>query len=145
MIYKVEEFIKCRESFEYFVNNYFNEQQKDEARILHTLLFKQYTKSIIASNKLSQSVMMMENIVDMYNTLPDWMCSKIVRNTHTELSLENGSKILGVTINDYSLRGLSFQLIHVNEFGVSSQRLHDFDMCLMPLAASGRTEVIRRG
>lgn len=144
MIYKVEEFIKCRDSFEYFAH-YFGAHQEDEARLLHAVLFKQYTTSIIASNKLSQSVMMLENIIDMYNTLPDWMRSKIARNTHTELQLENGSTIIGIVINDYSLRGRTFQLIHVNEFGVSAKRITDFDECLLPTASMRKAEVVRRG
>ncbi len=81
----------------------------------------------IVSNKQVMSQMNLDIIRLAYDNFPDWLKQilPITTNIKSAISFANGTKILGFSSNACSLRGTSFSLMHMDNFGILSENKQD--------------------
>ena len=112
--------------------------------LLHYLLFNDNVNIGILANKASTSREILSRLQLSYENLPKWMQQGIVSWNKGSLELENGSKILAASTSASAVRGMSFNIIFLDEFAfVPNHIADDFFASVYPTISSGKnTKVI---
>jgi len=112
--------------------------------LLHYALFNDNVNIGILANKLSTSRELLGRLQLAYENLPQWMQQGIVSWNKGSLELENGSKIMAASTSSSAVRGMSFNIIFLDEFAfVPTHIAEQFFSSVYPTISSGKsTKVI---
>ena len=112
--------------------------------LLHYIVFNDNVNVGILANKASTSREILSRLQLSYENLPKWMQQGIVSWNKGSLELENGSKIIAASTSASAVRGMSFNIIFLDEFAfVPNHIADDFFASVYPTISSGKsTKVI---
>ena len=112
--------------------------------LLWYVLFNDNVNVAILSNKAATAREMLGRLQLSYENLPKWMQQGIVGWNKGSLELENGSKILAASTSASAVRGMSFNVIFLDEFAFIPNHIADqFFSSVYPTISSGKsTKVI---
>ena len=112
--------------------------------LLHYALFNDNVNIGILANKLSTARDLLGRLQLAYEQLPLWMQQGIVVYNKGSMELENGSKILAASTSASAIRGMSFNIIFLDEFAfIPNHIAEQFFASVYPTITSGKsTKVI---
>jgi len=108
--------------------------------LLHYIVFNDNVNIGILANKASTSRELLGRLQLSYENLPKWMQQGIVSWNKGSLELENGSKIVAASTSASAVRGMSFNIIFLDEFAFVPNHIADeFFASVYPTISSGKT------
>ena len=112
--------------------------------LLHYVLFNDNVNVGILANKLSTARDLLGRLQLAYEQLPMWMQQGIITYNKGSMELENGSKILAASTSASAVRGMSFNIIFLDEFAFIPNHIAEaFFSSVYPTITSGtKTKVI---
>ncbi len=112
--------------------------------LLHYAVFNDNVNIGILANKAATARELLDRLQTAYENLPKWMQQGIIAWNKGSLELENGSKILAASTSASAVRGMSFNIIFLDEFAfVPNHIADDFFSSVYPTISSGKsTKVI---
>tara|TARA_R100001594_G_scaffold25104_4_gene49180 strand:+ start:9331 stop:10983 length:1653 start_codon:yes stop_codon:yes gene_type:complete len=114
------------------------------AYLLHYAVFNDNTNIGILANKAATARDLLGRLQTAYENLPKWMQQGIISWNKGSLELENGSKILAASTSASAVRGMSFNILFLDEFAfVPNHIAESFFASVYPTITSGKsTKVI---
>ena len=114
------------------------------AYLLWYVLFNDNVNVAILANKAATAREMLGRLQLSYENLPKWLQQGILGWNKGSLELENGSKILAASTSASAVRGMSFNVIFLDEFAFVPNHIADqFFSSVYPTISSGKnTKVI---
>ena len=114
------------------------------AYLLHYAIFNDSVNIGILSNKASTARELLGRLKLAYENLPKWMQHGVLVWNKGSLELENGSKIMAASTSASAVRGMSFNILFLDEFAfVPNHVAEQFFASVYPTITSGRsTKVI---
>ncbi len=112
--------------------------------LLHYAIFNDQVNIGILANKAATARDLLGRLQLAYENLPKWMQQGIVAWNKGSMELENGSKIIAASTSASAVRGMSFNIIFLDEFAfVQNHLADDFFASVYPTISSGKsTKVI---
>ena len=112
--------------------------------LLHYALFNDSVNIGILANKASTARELLARLATAYENLPKWMQQGILVWNKGNIELENGSKILAASTSASAVRGMSFNILFLDEFAFVPNHVADsFFASVYPTITSGKnTKVI---
>ena len=112
--------------------------------LLHYLLFNDSVNIGILANKASTARELLGRLQTAYENVPKWMQQGVLAWNKGSLELENGSKILAASTSASAVRGMSFNILFLDEFAFVPNHIADsFFASVYPTITSGKsTKVI---
>ena len=112
--------------------------------LLWYVLFNANVNVAILANKAATAREMLQRLQLSYENLPKWLQQGILQWNRGSLELENGSKILAASTSASAVRGMSFNVIFLDEFAFVPNHIADqFFSSVYPTISSGKsTKVI---
>ena len=112
--------------------------------LLHYAVFNDNVNIGILANKAKIAMDLLGRLQTAYENLPRWMQQGIIAWNKGSLELENGSKILAASTSASAVRGMSFNILFLDEFAfVPNHVADDFFASVYPTISSGtQTKVI---
>jgi len=114
------------------------------AYLLWYIIFNDNVNVAILANKAATAREMLQRLQLSYENLPKWMQQGISQWNRGSLELENGSKIMAASTSASAVRGMSFNIIFLDEFAFIPTHIADeFFSSVYPTISSGKsTKVI---
>ena len=114
------------------------------AYLLHYCVFNDSVNIGILANKAATARDLLGRLQIAYENLPKWMQQGIISWNKGSLELENGSKILAASTSASAVRGMSFNILFLDEFAfVPNHIAESFFASVYPTITSGKnTKVI---
>ena len=114
------------------------------AYLLHYVVFNDSVNVGILANKAATARELLGRLQTAYENLPKWMQQGIISWNRGSLELENGSKILAASTSASAVRGMSFNILFLDEFAFVPNHIADsFFSSVYPTITSGKsTKVI---
>ena len=114
------------------------------AYLLHYLLFNDSVNIGILANKAATARELLGRLQTAYENVPKWMQQGVLSWNRGSLELENGSKILAASTSASAVRGMSFNILFLDEFAFVPNHIADsFFSSVYPTITSGKsTKVI---
>ena len=114
------------------------------AYLLHYIVFNDSVNVGILANKAATARELLGRLQTAYENLPKWMQQGILSWNKGSLELENGSKILAASTSASAVRGMSFNIIFLDEFAFVPNHIAEaFFSSVYPTITSGKsTKVI---
>ena len=110
------------------------------AYLLHYLIFNDSVNIGILANKASTARELLGRLQLAYENLPKWLQHGILVWNKGNVELENGSKILAASTSASAVRGMSFNILFLDEFAfVPNHIAEDFFSSVYPTITSGKT------
>ena len=110
------------------------------AYLLHYVVFNDSVNVGILANKAATARDLLGRLQTAYENLPKWMQQGIIAWNKGSLELENGSKILAASTSASAVRGMSFNILFLDEFAfVPNHIAEDFFSSVYPTITSGKT------
>jgi len=112
--------------------------------LLHYAVFNDSVNIGILANKAATARELLGRLQTAYENLPKWMQQGIIAWNKGSLELENGSKILAASTSASAVRGMSFNILFLDEFAFVPNHIADsFFASVYPTITSGKsTKVI---
>ena len=112
--------------------------------LLHYAVFNDSVNIGILANKAATARELLGRLQTAYENLPKWMQQGIISWNKGSLELENGSKILASSTSASAVRGMSFNILFLDEFAFVPNHVADsFFASVYPTITSGKsTKVI---
>ena len=112
--------------------------------LLHYAVFNDSVNIGILANKAATARELLGRLQTAYENLPKWMHQGIISWNKGSLELENGSKILAASTSASAVRGMSFNILFLDEFAFVPNHVADsFFASVYPTITSGKnTKVI---
>jgi len=112
--------------------------------LLHYAIFNDSVNIGILANKASTARELLSRLATAYENLPKWMQQGILVWNKGNIELENGSKILAASTSASAVRGMSFNILFLDEFAFVPNHVADaFFASVYPTITSGKsTKVI---
>ena len=112
--------------------------------LLHYAVFNDSANIGILANKAATARDLLGRLQTAYENLPKWMQQGIISWNKGSLELENGSKILAASTSASAVRGMSFNVLFLDEFAfVPNHIAESFFASVYPTITSGKnTKVI---
>ena len=112
--------------------------------LLHYALFNDSVNIGILANKAATARELLGRLQTAYEALPMWMQQGIVAWNKGSMELENKSKIVAASTSASAVRGMSFNIIFLDEFAfIPNHIADDFFSSVYPTISSGKsTKVI---
>ena len=112
--------------------------------LLHYAVFNDSVNIGILANKAATARDLLGRLQTAYENLPKWMQQGIIAWNKGSLELENGSKILAASTSASAVRGMSFNILFLDEFAFVPNHIADsFFASVYPTITSGKsTKVI---
>ena len=112
--------------------------------LLHYAIFNDNVNIGILANKAATARDLLGRLQLAYENLPRWMQQGIIAWNKGSMELENGSKIIAASTSASAVRGMSFNIIFLDEFAfVANHLADDFFASVYPTISSGKsTKVI---
>ncbi len=114
------------------------------AYLLWFIIFNDNVNVAILANKAATAREMLQRLQLSYENLPNWLQQGVVNWNRGSLELENGSKIMAASTSASAVRGMSFNIIFLDEFAFIPTHIADeFFSSVYPTISSGKsTKVI---
>ena len=114
------------------------------AYLLWYSIFNDNVNVAILANKAATAREMLQRLQLSYENLPKWLQHGVVNWNRGSLELENGSKIMAASTSASAVRGMSFNIIFLDEFAFIPNHIADqFFSSVYPTISSGKsTKVI---
>ena len=114
------------------------------AYLLHYIVFNDSVNVGILANKAATARELLGRLQTAYENLPKWMQQGILSWNKGSMELENGSKILAASTSASAVRGMSFNIIFLDEFAFVPNHIAEaFFSSVYPTITSGKsTKVI---
>ena len=114
------------------------------AYLLHYIVFNDSVNVGILANKAATARELLGRLQTAYENLPKWMQQGILSWNKGSMELENGSKILAASTSASAVRGMSFNIIYLDEFAFVPNHIAEaFFSSVYPTITSGKsTKVI---
>jgi hypothetical protein len=110
------------------------------AFLLHYIVFNDSVNVGILANKAATARELLGRLATAYENLPKWMQQGIISWNKGSIELENGSKILAASTSASAVRGMSFNIIFLDEFAFVPNHIADqFFSSVYPTITSGKT------
>ena len=112
--------------------------------LLWYVIFNDNVNVAILANKAATSREMLQRLQRSYENLPKWLQQGVVNWNRGSIELENGSKIMAASTSSSAVRGMSFNVIFLDEFAFVPNHIADeFFSSVYPTISSGKnTKVI---
>jgi len=112
--------------------------------LLHYLIFNDSVNIGILANKAATARELLSRLATAYENLPKWMQQGVISWNRGSIELENGSKILAASTSASAVRGMSFNILFLDEFAFVPNHIADsFFASVYPTITSGKnTKVI---
>ena len=112
--------------------------------LLHYLLVNDSVNIGILANKAATARELLGRLQTAYENVPKWMQQGVLSWNRGSLELENGSKILAASTSASAVRGMSFNILFLDEFAFVPNHIADsFFASVYPTITSGKsTKVI---
>jgi len=112
--------------------------------LLHFIVFNDSVNVGILANKAATARELLGRLQTAYENLPKWMQQGILSWNKGSMELENGSKILAASTSASAVRGMSFNIIFLDEFAFVPNHIAEaFFSSVYPTITSGKsTKVI---
>ncbi len=112
--------------------------------LLHYAVFNDSVNIGILANKAATARELLGRLQTAYENLPKWMQQGVLVWNRGSLELENGSKILAASTSASAVRGMSFNILFLDEFAFVPNHIADsFFSSVYPTITSGKkTKVI---
>jgi len=112
--------------------------------LLWYVIFNDNVNVAILANKAATAREMLQRLQLSYENLPKWLQQGINQWNRGSLELENGSKIMAASTSASAVRGMSFNVIFLDEFAFIPNHIADqFFSSVYPTISSGKsTKVI---
>ena len=112
--------------------------------LLHYAVFNDSVNIGILANKAATARELLQRLQTAYENLPKWMQQGIISWNKGSMELENGSKILAASTSASAVRGMSFNILFLDEFAFVPNHVADsFFASVYPTITSGKnTKVI---
>ncbi|QCW22879.1 terminase DNA packaging enzyme large subunit [Synechococcus phage S-B05] len=112
--------------------------------LLHYAIFNDSVNIGILANKATTARELLGRLATAYENLPKWMQQGILVWNKGNIELENGSKILAASTSASAVRGMSFNILFLDEFAFVPNHIADaFFASVYPTITSGKsTKVI---
>ena len=108
--------------------------------LLHYVVFNDNVNVGILANKASTAKDLLGRLQKSYENLPKWMQQGVQVWNKASLELENGSKIIAASTSASAVRGMSFNIIFLDEFAFIPNHIADeFFSSVYPTISSGKT------
>jgi hypothetical protein len=108
--------------------------------LLHYAVFNDNVNIGILANKAATARDLLGRLQTAYENLPKWMQQGIISWNKGSLELENGSKILAASTSASAVRGMSFNILFLDEFAfVPNHIAESFFASVYPTITSGKT------
>ena len=95
------------------------------AYLLWYSIFNDNTNVAILANKAATAREMLQRLQLSYENLPKWLQQGVVNWNRGSLELENGSKIMAASTSASAVRGMSFNIIFLDEFAFFPTHIAD--------------------
>ena len=113
------------------------------AYLLHYAIFNDNINIGILANKAATARDLLGRLQTAYENLPKWMQQGIVAWNKGSMDLDNGSKIMAASTSAAAVRGMSFNIIFLDEFAfVPNHIADDFFSSVYPTISSGKSTKI---
>ncbi len=110
------------------------------AYLLHYCVFNDSVNIGILANKAATARDLLGRLQIAYENLPKWMQQGIISWNKGSLELENGSKILAASTSASAVRGMSFNILFLDEFAFVPNHIAEaFFSSVYPTITSGKT------
>ena len=107
---------------------------------MHYVVFNDNVNVGILANKASTAKDLLGRLQKSYENLPKWMQQGVQVWNKASLELENGSKIIAASTSASAVRGMSFNIIFLDEFAFIPNHIADeFLVQVYPTISSGKT------
>jgi hypothetical protein len=111
--------------------------------LIHYAIFNEQTNVAILANKASTSRDLLGRFQLAYENLPSWLQMGVLNWNKGSLELENGSKILAASTSASAIRGMTFNIIFLDEFAfVPSHIAEQFFASVYPTITAGKTSKV---
>ena len=111
--------------------------------LLHYAIFNDNVNIGILANKAATARDLLGRLQIAYENLPKWMQQGILTWNKGSLELENGSKIMAASTSAAAVRGMTFNIIFLDEFAfVPNHIAEDFFSSVYPTISSGTSTKI---
>ena len=112
--------------------------------LLHYAIFNDSVNIGLLANKAATARELLSRLQTAYENLPKWMQQGILSWNKGSMELENGSKILAASTSASAVRGMSFNILFLDEFAFVPNHVADsFFASVYPTITSGqKTKVI---
>ena len=108
--------------------------------LLHYIVFNDSVNVGILANKAATARELLARLQTAYENLPRWMQQGIISWNKGSLELENGSKILAASTSASAVRGMSFNILFLDEFAFVPNHIAEaFFSSVYPTITSGKT------
>jgi len=108
--------------------------------LLHYAIFNDSVTVGILANKAQTARELLGRLQTAYEALPTWMQQGIVAWNKGSMELENKSKILAASTSASAVRGMSFNIIFLDEFAfIPNHIADDFFSSVYPTISSGKS------
>ena len=108
--------------------------------LLHYAIFNDNVNIGILANKAATARDLLGRLQTAYENLPKWMQQGIISWNKGSLELENGSKILAASTSASAVRGMSFNILFLDEFAFVPNHIAEaFFSSVYPTITSGKT------
>ena len=108
--------------------------------LLHYVVFNDSVNIGILANKAATARDLLGRLQTAYENLPKWMQQGIIAWNKGSLELENGSKILAASTSASAVRGMSFNILFLDEFAFVPNHIAEaFFSSVYPTITSGKT------
>ena len=110
------------------------------AYLLHYIVFNDSVNVGILANKAATARDLLGRLQTAYENLPKWMQQGIISWNKGSMELENGSKILAASTSASAVRGMSFNILFLDEFAFVPNHIAEaFFSSVYPTITSGKT------
>ena len=111
--------------------------------LLHYALFNENVSIAILANKAATSRELLHRLKLSYEHLPNWMKQGILIWNKGDIQFANGSKVIAAATSASAIRGLSINLLYLDEFAiVPNNQAEEFFASTYPTISSGTTSKI---
>ena len=111
--------------------------------LLHYAIFNDNVNIGILANKAATARDLLGRLQLAYENLPSWMQQGIIAWNKGSMELENGSKIIAASTSASAVRGMSFNIIFLDEFAfVANHLADDFFASVYPTISSGKSSKV---
>lgn len=114
------------------------------AYLLWCVLFNQDMNVAVLANKKTIAYEILERIKNAYQYIPKWLQQGVMEWNKGSIVLENGSRIIASATSSSAVRGLSLNIIYLDEFAhIPNNIAEDFFSSVYPTISAGKdTKVI---
>ena len=114
------------------------------AYLLWYIIFNDNVNVAILANKAATAREMLQRLQLSYENLPNWLQQGVVNWNRGSLELENGSKIMAASTSASAVRGMSFNIIFLDEFAFIPTHIADefFSSVYPTISSCKSTKVI---